>query len=126
MKRVALSLVVLFTAQAALAEARRNDPVGRPYELDDNLRDLAARGLAIAGSPEQVRARLDDPALDVGMVLTWLVPTALWPVFARGYAAASPRPVTLKVNDKGIWKASEWSSLIVGVQPPAKTETDDL
>ncbi|MBN1964338.1 MAG: phosphotransferase [Anaerolineae bacterium] len=39
------------------------------------------------------RARLDDPALDVGMMLFWYVPRALWPIFARGYAGASPQAV---------------------------------
>lgn len=39
------------------------------------------------------RARLDDSALDVGMVLHWLLPVALWPVFLRVYAAANPRQV---------------------------------
>jgi len=47
-------------------------------------------------------------------------------VFVATSGAPTPRPVTVKVNDKGIWKASEWSSLIVGVQPPAATQTDDL
>lgn len=47
-------------------------------------------------------------------------------VFVASSGAASPRPVTLEVNDRGIWKASEWSSLIVGVQPPTAPEGDDL
>ena len=47
-------------------------------------------------------------------------------VFVTTSGAPTPRPVTVKVNDKGIWKASEWSSLIVGVQPPADTQADDL
>jgi uncharacterized protein DUF6935 len=37
------------------------------------------------------------------------------------------RPITLKRNDKGIWKASEFSSLLLNVNPPASTKpTDDL
>jgi len=40
--------------------------------------------------------------------------------------AELPRPVTLKKNDKGLWKASEWSSLLVGVIPPMMTPCDDL
>ncbi len=47
-------------------------------------------------------------------------------VFIATSGAPTPRPVTVKVNDKGIWKASEWSSLIVGVKPPAEAKTDDL
>jgi hypothetical protein len=37
------------------------------------------------------------------------------------------RPVTMKRNDKGIWKAYEFSSLMLNVNPPASTKpTDDL
>ena len=32
------------------------------------------------------KAWLDDPALDVGMLLYWYVDPALWPVFLREYA----------------------------------------
>lgn len=39
----------------------------------------------------------------------------------------SPTPVTLKKNDKGLWKAFEWSSFLMGVKkPPEKTVEDDL
>lgn len=46
-------------------------------------------------------------------------------VFAACAGAASPRPVTVQRDDQGIWKAREWSSLVVGVQAPAR-ETDDV
>lgn len=37
------------------------------------------------------------------------------------------RPITMKRNDKGIWKAYEFSSLMLNVNPPANTRpTDDL
>lgn len=37
------------------------------------------------------------------------------------------RPITLKRNDKGIWKAYEFSSLMLNVNPPANTKpVDDL
>ena len=37
------------------------------------------------------------------------------------------RPITMRRNDKGIWKAYEFSSLMLNVNPPAsKTPTDDL
>lgn len=39
-------------------------------------------------------------------------------LFAVCSGAASPRPVTVKKDRDGLWKASEWSSLIVGVIPP--------
>jgi hypothetical protein len=47
-------------------------------------------------------------------------------VFINSSGASSPRPVTVKRNDKGIWKAYEWSTLIVGVQEPDDGEPDNL
>ena len=47
-------------------------------------------------------------------------------VFVDSSGASSPRPVTVKRNDKGIWKAYEWSTLIVGVEPPGQEVSDDL
>lgn len=47
-------------------------------------------------------------------------------VFTACSGASSPRPVTVKRNNRGIWKASEWSSLIVGIMAPAQNEDDDL
>jgi hypothetical protein len=48
-------------------------------------------------------------------------------LFVYCSGADTPRPITLKVNDKGIWKAEEWSSLIVGIKK-AKSEIkkDDI
>ncbi|HUX11585.1 MAG TPA: hypothetical protein VMW87_01080 [Spirochaetia bacterium] len=46
-------------------------------------------------------------------------------VFVKTYGVM-PRPVTMKVNDKGIWKVAELSSLFVDVAPPASDKTDDL
>lgn len=46
-------------------------------------------------------------------------------VFVKCSGAASPRPITLRKNDKGIWKVINYSSLFVGVIPPGK-EVDDL
>jgi hypothetical protein len=39
-------------------------------------------------------------------------------VFVQCTGADSDRPITLVRNDKGIWKAKEFSSLMVGVRPP--------
>jgi len=46
-------------------------------------------------------------------------------VFVHVYGV-SPRPITLKVNDKGIWKVKEASSMFVSVQPPPSKQSDDL
>jgi hypothetical protein len=47
-------------------------------------------------------------------------------VFVRSTGAASPRPVTLCRNNRGVWKAVEWSSLVVGVAPPEIPVDDTL
>lgn len=47
-------------------------------------------------------------------------------VFVVSSGADSPRPVTVAVNDRGIWKAIEWSSLLVGVRPPTQDMRDEL
>jgi hypothetical protein len=39
-------------------------------------------------------------------------------VFVTCSGADSPRPVTLRRDDHGVWKAYEWSSLLSGVRPP--------
>jgi hypothetical protein len=52
--------------------------------------------------------------------------TGMYKVFIVSSGASSPRPVTVKRNDKGTWKAYEWSTLIVGVQEPEQEVVDDL
>jgi hypothetical protein len=47
-------------------------------------------------------------------------------LFITCSGASSPRPVSVKRNNRGIWKASEWSSLLVGITPPKKNTDDDL
>jgi hypothetical protein len=41
-------------------------------------------------------------------------------LFIKSSGADSPRPVTLKKNSKGIWKAYEFSSIVVGIRKPVK------
>jgi hypothetical protein len=40
-------------------------------------------------------------------------------LFVTCSGADSARPITLVRNDKGIWKATAWSSLVVGIKKPA-------
>lgn len=47
-------------------------------------------------------------------------------VFVRSTGADSPRPIRLRPNDKGIWKASEWSSVLVDVRRPTTKQDDPL
>ncbi len=42
----------------------------------------------------------------------------LMKAFVWSTGADSARPITLKKNDKGMWKAYEFSSIMVGVRPP--------
>lgn len=44
--------------------------------------------------------------------------------FVRSSGADSPRPMHLVKNDRGLWKASNWSSLEVGVRAPAAASDD--
>ena len=52
--------------------------------------------------------------------------SGMFKVFITSSGASSPRPVTVRRNNRGVWKAYEWSSLIVGVAPPARGIDDDL
>lgn len=52
--------------------------------------------------------------------------SGVYKVFIRSSGAANPRPVTLKLNNRGVWKALEWSSLLMGVMPPKKSVDDTL
>ncbi|MCO5168272.1 MAG: hypothetical protein M9894_18175 [Planctomycetes bacterium] len=45
-------------------------------------------------------------------------------VFVYCSGADMARPITLKVNDKGAWKAWEWSSLEVGIRKPTVVKDD--
>lgn len=47
-------------------------------------------------------------------------------VFVYCSGADSPRPIRLARNASGIWKATEWSSLLVGIRPPASSVVDDI
>ncbi len=38
----------------------------------------------------------------------------------------NPRPLTMKRNDKGVWKVQEASSIFVAVRPPVTPSDDDL
>ncbi len=52
--------------------------------------------------------------------------TGPYKLFAKCSGAASPRPVIVKKNNHGIWKATNWNSLLSGIMPPQAQEDDDL
>jgi len=43
-------------------------------------------------------------------------------LFVKCSGADSPRPIIMNKNDKGIWKADSWSSLLVGIKKSAKKD----
>jgi hypothetical protein len=49
------------------------------------------------------------------------IESGTYKVFVACSGAASPRPVMLRRDGEGIWKACEWSSLLVGIRKPVPT-----
>ncbi len=47
-------------------------------------------------------------------------------IFVKSSGADSPRPMYMIKNNRGIWKASEWSSIIMGIVPPKLDIDDDI
>lgn len=47
-------------------------------------------------------------------------------IFVKCYGADSARPIHMTKNDKGLWKASKWSSLYAGMKPVVEKEVDDI
>lgn len=47
-------------------------------------------------------------------------------IFISCSGADSDRPIRLKRNNRGVWKAHEFSSLLVGIRPPEVQEDDDF
>lgn len=52
--------------------------------------------------------------------------SGVYKVFVECSGAQSARPATVKRNDRGIWKADTWSSLITGVRAPVEALHDDF
>jgi hypothetical protein len=46
-------------------------------------------------------------------------------IFVACSGADSPRPIRVVQNNRGLWKIDEFSSLVVGIRPPAEPERDD-
>ncbi len=47
-------------------------------------------------------------------------------VFVKCYGADTQRPIRLIKNNKGYWKAKEWSTIIMGIEAPNVEIDDDL
>lgn len=39
-------------------------------------------------------------------------------LFIKCFGADSPRPIHVKMNNRGVWKVANWSSVIVGIKKP--------
>lgn len=90
---------------------------GKPWVARSYVVGTApASGYALPAGPLAVRLRIQPR--DVGPEQT--------KVFVHSSGADTPRPLTLVRNDRGLWKAKEWSSLQVGVRPPAAGDGDDI
>lgn len=95
-----------------------------------NLKDRIGRAPRIARSYLQGTTSANDFALPPP---PWRVRVREQPgdvqaeqarVFVWSTGAGTPRPVHLVKNDKGLWKASNWSSLEVGIQAPPPAPDD--
>jgi len=75
-------------------------------------------GYALPAEPLKVRVR------NQGLAHERTEDTAK--LFVHSTGADSPRPIALVKNNRGLWKAKGWSSLTVGVRPPAEIVDDDL
>lgn len=97
-------------------------------------RSLQSLKTNLGGKPYVARSYVDGATPDNGYALP---PGALTirfqredetdgqaKVFVYSSGADTPRPITLRVNDKGVWKAWEWSSLEVGVRKPVVAQDD--
>ena len=47
-------------------------------------------------------------------------------IFVYTSGADAPKPMQIKKNDKGLWKATEWSSFQGNCRPPETKKSDDL
>jgi hypothetical protein len=67
-------------------------------------------GYELAGPPYQIEFSANKYSGDPG--------SGTYKLFVSCSGAASPRPVTVRKDGAGVWRALEWSSLLVGVQAP--------
>ena len=97
----------------------RSQLEGKPYLPRSYIEQaMPENGYALAEPPYVVICS-DNP-------YSGEIDSGTYKVFVTCSGASSPRPITLKRNDKGLWKASEWSSLLVGIREPVQTVSDDL
>lgn len=91
---------------------------GTPYLLDSYLPGTSADTGYRAANPPYTFTLSSNR-------FSGSVESGQFKVFLPSSGADTPRPITLKRNSKGIWKASEFSSLLVGIKKPVSAAPAD-
>ena len=87
---------------------------GRPWLAASYVKGTSPdTGYELGGGPLAFDVRLDP--------VTPYEPRDRAKVFIVSSGADSPRPLTVARDAEGIWKVAEWSSILVGVRPPAES-----
>lgn len=94
------------------------------FRYFNGAKPYLAHSMIQGTSPASAYAR---PPLPWTIAITRVVPNGETEakVFIQTTGADSPKPLTLKRNDKGIWKASEWSSFQGNCRPPQERKPDE-
>jgi uncharacterized protein DUF6935 len=118
------------------ASELRQDPDGyRGFTLGNRAADFTARYLEprpylarsylLGTTPEQAYRAPEVWAAQFSRNASSLISEDRVKVFVASSGADSPRPITLQRNNRGVWKAYEYSSLFVGIRPPTEEQPDD-
>jgi hypothetical protein len=97
-------------------------------------RDLQLMASQVGGRPHVLRSYLAGTCPEGGyqmpeppLGIEWSanpysgdVDSGQYKVFVTSSGADSPRPVTVRRDAEGLWKAYEWSSLLLGVRDPVQ------
>ena len=89
-------------------------------------RPYLARSYLVGTSPETRYQAPATPTVRLGRNASSEISAERIKVFVSCTGADTPRPVTLQRNNRGVWKAYEYSTLFVGVRPPAEVVDDPL
>jgi hypothetical protein len=119
------------------ASELRRDPAGyQGYALGNRAADFVsryliprpylARSYLLGTSPEGGYKAPASRTVQLSRNPTSVISDERVKVFVSCSGADSPRPMTLQRNNRGVWKAYEYSSLFVGVRPPATVVDDPL
>ncbi|WP_367898238.1 hypothetical protein AB3N61_00705 [Leptospira sp. WS58.C1] len=131
------ALIICLDANSLIADTSPNGYKG--FNINRNTIDLVKRqleqhpyliGSYLPGSSFQNGYKPSNPPYTFSLTSNRFSGTeesGQKKLFLPSSGADTPRPVTVKRNAKGIWKASEFSSLLVGIKKPATSNpADDL